>query len=153
MTVATALRPLSFLLLLAAPCACSYGEVEWGNEPVVGADVKIETCNGDTWTTQTDGSGRYVFDGYEDDADTIPEGPVLVRVDLPNYSYHRLEFFNHAYTPCPDGSGKLCAEADVDFGWRPLSGWEWSSWTQSLQQHNDVTYHTFHNEVCIWGQS
>ncbi len=71
MTLAAVLRPLSLLLTLAGPLACSYGEVEWGNDPAVGADVRLETCNGDTWTAQTDGSGRYVFDGYADNTDTM----------------------------------------------------------------------------------
>ena len=64
MTLATALRSLPLMFSLAGPLACTYGEVQWGGDPVVAADVRIETCNGDTWTTQTNSSGRYVFDGY-----------------------------------------------------------------------------------------
>lgn len=152
MTVPTPLRLACFALLSAAPLACTYGEVEWNGDPVVGADVRYESCNGDIWTTQTDINGRYVFDGHENPDEAIPDGPYLVRVDLPNHPYYRLEFVNHEFSPCPDGSGKLCDQHDVDFGWMPLSGWEWVYWIDDLDDHNAVTYHTFHNEICIWSQ-
>ena len=145
-------RKVGLAALVFAPLACTYGEVEWGGDPVVGAEVKFENCNGDTWTAFTDGDGWYVFDGHENDAEAIPDGPVLIRVDLPGYSYYRLEHRDHAFTPCPDGSGKLCDRQDIDFGWKPLSGWEWLAWIEDLDEHNDVTYHTFHNEICIWSQ-
>jgi hypothetical protein len=144
------LRSLSVAVLLLAPVACTYGEVEWGGDEVVGAEVRYESCNGDTWTTLTDTQGRYVFDGHANDAEAIPDGPYLVRVDLPGSGYYRLEHVDHVFTPCPDGSGKLCDRHDVDFGWKPLSGWEWGAWLDDLDAHNDVTYHTFHNEICIW---
>jgi len=153
MTATKLPRLACFAFLLTVPLACTYGEVEWGGDPVVGADVQYESCNGQVWTAQTDGSGRYVFDGHTNSDEAIPDGPYLVRVDLPANPYYRLKYVNHYFSPCPDGSGKLCDQHDVDFGWHPLSGWEWTQWLEDLEFNNELEYHTFHNEICVWTAS
>ncbi len=153
MQISSALRRVGLLLLSAGPLACTYGQVEWGGDPVEDATVTYKSCNGQLWTAQTDADGWYAFDGHENEDEAIPDGPYLVRVELPDHGHHRLEYVNHYFTSCPDDSGRLCDRHDVDFGWRPLSGWEWGVWIEDLNEHNAVTYHTFHNEICLWSQN
>jgi hypothetical protein len=130
--------------------ACTLGEVTWGGDPVAGAEVRFTNCAGHTWSTTTSTAGWFGFDGHASRADHIPAGMYLQTAILPaGYRRHEIVEIDYASCPAPY-EDKLCSFHDVDFGWRPLSGWEFAAFDEALDLHNEVTYHTFHRELCLW---
>ena len=132
---------LSIAALAALAGGCTYGEVTWGNEPVQGALVSISDCDGDSWNTTTNQNGHYGFDGYADSNDAIPEGLILMMVDVGGIQ--RFDFFMHNYETCPHDSTKQCDRHDMDFGFKPVSAWEWQVWHDANDVHNTNSIYDF----------
>jgi len=141
---------------LASTAACTYGSVTWGGEGLENAVVTYRNCAGDTWTTSTNSgsfAGYYVLDGYDDNSNIIPAGKTyLISAQMNAGSgYKRYEIVTQNYEACPSDPDKVCDEHNIDFGFKPLSGWEHNAWYEALQQHNDITTYSFYYEICRWG--
>lgn len=139
---------LSALLTATLTTGCTYGQVTWGGDPVSGVEVKINDCNYDSWYATTSATGHYSFDGYADPSQVIPEGIILIRVTLADGT-RRYEFRGVEYTPCPDDSGNVCQQHDINLGWKPQTAWEWPVWREGNRAHNDEQTNLF-TDWCGW---
>lgn len=113
---------------------CTYGQVTWGGETQEDAYVSISNCNAESWNTYTNQWGVYVHDGYEDINEYIPEGLILIMTRIG--AYEKFDMAYQKYEPCPEEPDKVCARHDVDFGFKPMSPWEWNAWKDALETHN-----------------
>jgi hypothetical protein len=120
---------------------CTYGQVTWGGDPVVGAEVSISNCDAESWYDVTDSQGYYAMNGYDDADDAIPEGLILILVTIGDIQ--RFEFRAVSYGPCPDDPDRLCDREDVDLGFKPQTPWEWQIWHDANDTHNTNEIHDF----------
>ncbi len=125
-------RALVLGLLL---CGCTYGQVTWGGDPVANVEISVSNCQQQSWYTTTNQNGWYGFDGYENSADYIPEGIVLILATLPDDT-QRFEFRGIDYSACPDDPNKQCDREDIDLGFKPQTPWEWAVWHDANDAHN-----------------
>ncbi|MEE9383561.1 MAG: hypothetical protein V3V08_09130 [Nannocystaceae bacterium] len=125
------------LLLLAGASAggCTYGQVKWGGDPVDHAYVSISNCDAQSWNAYTSSAGWYAHDGHDDTSEIVSEGLILIMSRLPNGTA-KFDMAWQEYESCPDDSGKLCDRHDMDFGFKPMSPWEWNAWRAWLSTHN-----------------
>lgn len=127
--------------LALASTNCTYGKVTWGGEAKANAYVSISNCDAESWNTYTSASGWYSHDGYVDADEFIPEGLLLIMTRIGGIEKFDMAF--QSYEPCPDDPDKLCDRHDVDFGFKPLSGWEWNAWYDWLDTHNTNNIYDF----------
>lgn len=133
---------LFFLSLALMIQSCTYGRVTWGDDPVENVSISISNCDAVSWSAVTDSDGWYSIDGYDDPSQTVTAGLILILATLPN-GYQRFEFAVQEYEPCPDDPSLFCDRHDVDFGFRPLSPWEWEVWRDALERHNSFANNDF----------
>lgn len=96
-------------------------------------------CDGQTWDALTAGEGvtegMYFIDGHSDHDLIVPEGPILLRSSIG--TYERYDARVQEYTKCPSSEDLYCSRQDIDWGpFEPLSGWEFSYFSQILESHN-----------------
>jgi len=126
--------PLLLLVASLGAGGCTYGQVTWGDEPVQGAFVSISDCDGNSWNTHTNENGYYGFDGYADSNDALPEGLILMMVQIGGIQ--RFDFHMQNYETCPHDATQQCDRHDMDFGFKPVSAWEWQIWHDANDVHN-----------------
>lgn len=119
---------------------CTYGQVTWG-DPKPNVFVSISNCDAKSWSANTNSSGWYEIDGYEDDDDIVTEGLILIMTRVGSIEKFDMAF--QTYEPCPDDDSKLCDRHDIDWGFVPLSGWEWNAWYDWLDVHNTNNIYDF----------